>query len=184
MDEAGLEAVVEAGAAMCPTFTFLANLADHGDAVGAGVGMTDIFRGEIEATGEMMRRAFDAGVPLLCGSESGFALTPYGHWHAREMEVFVDVLGLTPLAGHHLRARPTGRSPCAGRARSASWPRGASPTCWWSTVTPSADVTVLGDRRNLTAVISRGRPVDLDRALARAGPAARRARGRLGRGRC
>ncbi len=30
MDEAGLEAVVEAGAAICPTFTFLANLADHG----------------------------------------------------------------------------------------------------------------------------------------------------------
>ena len=84
MDEAALEAVLEAGSALCPTFTFLANLCDHGARVGAATGMVDIFRGEIEATAAMMRRAFDAGVPLLCGSESGFVLTPYGHWHARE----------------------------------------------------------------------------------------------------
>ena len=36
MDEEGLEAIVERGIAICPTFTFLANLADHGERVGAG----------------------------------------------------------------------------------------------------------------------------------------------------
>jgi imidazolonepropionase-like amidohydrolase len=30
---------------------------------------------------------------MLVGSESGFALIPYGHWHAREMETFVKYLG-------------------------------------------------------------------------------------------
>jgi imidazolonepropionase-like amidohydrolase len=45
----------------------------------------------------MLRRAFDAGVPLLCGTESGFSITPYGEWHYRELEVFVRDLGLTPL---------------------------------------------------------------------------------------
>jgi len=83
MDEPGLEAVVESGVTLCPTFTFLANLADHGAKVGASPGMEDIFRGEIAATAKMMRRAYDAGVRMVCGSESGFALTPYGHWHAR-----------------------------------------------------------------------------------------------------
>ena len=45
----------------------------------------------------MLKRAFDAGVPLLCGTESGFSITPYGDWHYRELEVFVKDLGLTSL---------------------------------------------------------------------------------------
>ncbi len=161
MDEAGLEAVVEAGAALCPTFTFLANLADHGKAVGAGEGMTDIFRGEIEATGEMMRRAFDAGVPILCGSESGFALTPYGHWHAREMEVFVDALDLSPLEA----------ITCATANGAIAMRRtdiGQVVEGWVADLLvvdgdPSTDVTILADRSKLSAVISRGRSVELDR---------------------
>ena len=169
MDEAGLEAVVEAGAAICPTFTFLANLADHGAAVGAGVGMTDIFRGEIEATGTMMRRAHDEGVPILCGSESGFALTPYGHWHAREMEVFVDALDLTPLQaitcatanGAIAMRRPGGIGVVAP---------GAAADLLVVDGDPSTDVTILADRRKLEAVISRGRPVDLDRPWPERGP--------------
>ena len=63
----------------------------------------------------MLRTAYDAGVPVLCGSESGFALTPYGHWHAREMEVLVEAMGLTPARGDPLRHRQRGHAPCAGR---------------------------------------------------------------------
>ena len=85
--------MVSAGSAVAPTFTFLANLIDHGDAVGAMTTQVDLFRGEIQATAEMLRTAYDAGVPILCGSESGFSITPYGHWHAREMAVLVDALG-------------------------------------------------------------------------------------------
>ena len=162
MDEPALDAVVEAGAAVCPTFTFLANLADHGPTVGAGVGMRDIFRGEIEATAAIMRKAYDLGVPLLCGSESGFALTPYGHWHARELEVFVRDLQLTPLeaitcatANNALAMRLEGRLGTieTGRLADVVVVDGD----------PSADVTVLQDRSNLRHVISRGVPVDLDR---------------------
>lgn len=162
MDEAGLEAVVDAGAALCPTFTFLANLADHGDAVGAGAGMGDIFRGEIEATGEMMRRAFDAGVPLLCGSESGFALTPYGHWHAREMEVFVDVLDLTPLEAITC-ATANGAIAMRRSGELGVVAEGCAADLLVVDGDPSQDVTVLADRRNLRAVISRGERVDIDR---------------------
>ena len=169
MDEAGLEAVVEAGSALCPTFTFLANLADYGTAVGAGEGMQDIFRGEIEATGQMMRRAFDAGAPLLCGSESGFVLTPYGHWHAREMEVFVDVLGLTPL-----EAITCATANGAIAMRRPDEIGVVAPGCVADLLVvdgdPSLDVTVLADRRNLRAVISRGQPVDLDAPWPERGP--------------
>jgi len=97
ISEDTVQLLVDHGTPVCPTFTFLANLADYGAAVGAGIGQEDLFRGEIRATAKMMRAAYDAGVPMLCGSESGFSLTPYGHWHGREMEVFVNELGLTPL---------------------------------------------------------------------------------------
>jgi len=160
MDDEGLEAIVEAGSALCPTFTFLANLADYGERVGAGVGMQDIFRGEIKATAAMMRKAYDEGVPLLCGSESGFALTPYGHWHAREMEVFVDELGLTPIEAITCATK---NNAIAMRMEDEL---GVIAEGYRADVLvvdgdPGADVTVLQDRSSLRAVIARGEPVDL-----------------------
>ena len=56
-----------------------------------------LFQKEIETSSLMLKRAYDAGVPMLCGSESGFSITPMGHWHGREIEVLVKHLGLTPL---------------------------------------------------------------------------------------
>jgi imidazolonepropionase-like amidohydrolase len=37
------------------------------------------------------------GVPLLVGTDTGFSTTPYGEWHAREMELFVRYLGYSPM---------------------------------------------------------------------------------------
>jgi imidazolonepropionase-like amidohydrolase len=159
IDDGALEAVVASGAAICPTFTFLANLADHGPQVGAG-GMTDVFRGEIKATAAMMRQAYDAGVPLLCGSESGFALTPYGHWHAREMEVFVNELGLSPLEAitcatknNAIAMRMSGELGVVAE--------GCRADLLVVDGDPSSDVRVLQDRTRLRAVVSRGNTVDL-----------------------
>lgn len=162
LDEAGLEAVVERGAAICPTFTFLANLADFGGAVGASPGMEDIFRGEIAATGAMVRRAFDAGVPILCGSESGFALTPYGHWHGREMEVLVEAVGLTPLEAITCATRNNAIAMrAAGELGTIEVGRAADVIVVDGD--PIADIRVLNDRTRMRAVISRGVPVELDR---------------------
>ena len=33
---------------------------------------------------------------MLTGTDSGFAVTPYGEWHALELEIFVRDLGFTP----------------------------------------------------------------------------------------
>jgi len=162
MDDEGLEAIIEHGAAICPTFTFLANLADYGDKVGAGAGMQDIFRGEIKATAAMMRRAHDQGVPILCGSESGFALTPYGHWHAREMEVFVTELGLSPVEAIMCATKHNAiamRMPDELGVVAA----GARADVLVVEGDVANDVTVLQDRSNLRAVICRGEAVDLGR---------------------
>jgi imidazolonepropionase-like amidohydrolase len=162
VDDEALQAVIDAGSALCPTFTFLANLADYGAKVGAGLGMTDVFKGEIKATAAMMRAAFDAGVPLLCGSESGFALTPYGHWHARELEVFVEELGLTPLEAITCATKNNALALCLHGKVGVVAP-GMLADVLVVDGDPSRDVRVLQDRTRLKAVISRGRSVDLSR---------------------
>ncbi|MGI9592191.1 MAG: amidohydrolase family protein [Myxococcota bacterium] len=160
MDEAALEAVVEADTALCPTLTFQANLADHGSKVGAAPELQEIFRQEISGSAEMLRRAHAEGVPLLCGSESGFSLTPYGHWHAREMEIFVEHLGLSSLEAIRCATAEGARALKlegdvgvleAGRLADVITVDGD----------PVADVRVLGDRRRLRHVFRGGRPVDL-----------------------
>lgn len=163
LDDAALEAVVAAGSAIAPTFTFLANLADHGHKVGAGTTQVDIFRGEIEATAAMIRTAHEAGVPILAGSESGFALTPYGHWHARELEVLVEAVGLSPLEAVRCGTANGARALRMEPGSIGVVAVGAAADLLVVDGDPSVDVTVLADRTNLRAVISRGRPVDLDR---------------------
>ena len=34
---------------------------------------------------------------LLAGTDTGFAITPYGEWHAREMDLLATYAGLSPL---------------------------------------------------------------------------------------
>ena len=33
---------------------------------------------------------------MMTGTDTGFAVTPYGEWHAMELEIFVRDLGFTP----------------------------------------------------------------------------------------
>lgn len=163
IDESALQAVIDAGCAIAPTFTFLANLADYGAKVGAGSAQVDMFRGEIAATANMLRTAHTEGVKLLCGSESGFSLTPYGHWHAREAELFVSEIGLSPLEAIS----------CATRNGAIALRRDLDTIGVITTDAaadlivveedPVANIAVLGDRTKLRHVISRGQSVDLAR---------------------
>ena len=97
MDDEALKAVTDRKVPLVPTFTFQANLADFGAAIGSDETLREVFRAEITESVDTLRTAFDAGVPLLTGSESGFSLTPYGDWHYRELQVLVEELGMTPL---------------------------------------------------------------------------------------
>jgi imidazolonepropionase-like amidohydrolase len=97
MDEEALEAVIERKVPIVPTLTFQAVLADHGDKIGSSPFLQDLFAKEIEGSCKQLRRAYDAGVPILCGTESGFSMTPYGEWHWRELQVLVENMGLSPM---------------------------------------------------------------------------------------
>jgi imidazolonepropionase-like amidohydrolase len=169
MDETALEALVTHKVPVMPVFTFQANLADYGAAIGADPTVREMFRREIADSAAMLRRAYDAGVPLLCGSESGFSITPYGDWHYRELEVFVRELGLTPLQAIQCATQAN-----AFALRLAGEVGEVAPGKLADVIVmdgdPAHDITVLGDRTRLRHVLRGGREIDLQPAAPRRDP--------------
>jgi len=160
LGDASLEAIIDKKVPVGPVFTFLANLSEFGHKAGATSSAKSIFAGELENTGAKLRQAYDAGVKLLCGSESGFSMTPYGHWHAREMEVFVKHLGMTPL-----QAITCGTKDNAV-ALDQDGETGCIATGYRADVLvldgdPSKDISLLGDKSLFRHLFCRGKSVDL-----------------------
>lgn len=169
MDEAALEAVVAAKVPIVPTFTFQANLADFGAEVGASESVRKLFQKEIEESAVMLRRAYDAGVPLLCGTESGFSLTPYGDWHYRELEVFVRYLGFTPLDA--IRAATSANARSIGLdGRTGAVEPGRLADLIVVEGDPSRDVTLLGEPDRILQVILGGREMRIPEPAPRSDP--------------
>jgi imidazolonepropionase-like amidohydrolase len=80
---------------LVPTLLLLANGADWGHLAGVEQHLRDIIRYGLDATAETLHRARAAGVKLLMGTDSGFAITPYGEFHARELELLMIYAGLS-----------------------------------------------------------------------------------------
>jgi imidazolonepropionase-like amidohydrolase len=100
IDDEGIEACLKNDITITPTLTLLVNIiaASQGTAGASG---GSAFQREVDAAATNLPRAYRAGVPLVAGSESGWSPVPYGQWHAREMQIFVELLGMTPLEAIH-----------------------------------------------------------------------------------
>jgi imidazolonepropionase-like amidohydrolase len=93
MDAATLERLVERDIPLVPAMTLLVNSLEAGEGMPSAA--ADGIRRELDAAVAILSKAAADGATLIAGSESGFAMTPYGQWHTRELELFVDLLGLT-----------------------------------------------------------------------------------------
>lgn len=160
MDEPTLDVVAEHKVPIVPTFTFQANLADYGDRINADPGLREIFRKEIEDSAAMIRAAYDAGVPVLCGSESGFSLTPYGEWHYRELEVMVRDIGFSPLQAITAATAACGEHG-GFNGENGVVQEGKLADFILVDGDPSSDVTVLGERERIRAVYVGGESMDI-----------------------
>ncbi len=98
LDDECIDALLQSGSAIGPTLTFPRNIVDFTRPTEPAwlKGRIGDVQREYETACENLRRAHQAGIPMMTGSDSGFAVTPYGEWHARELEIFVDDLGFTP----------------------------------------------------------------------------------------
>jgi imidazolonepropionase-like amidohydrolase len=159
MDEEGLEIMIERNVPLVPTFTFQANLIDYAEKMEASTDYKEIFEKEIQDNVPIFTKAYEAGVPFICGSESGFSVTPYGDWHYKELEVFVEKLGLTPLEA----------ITCATKNAASAMKRddigliaeGKIADLLVVDGDPTKDVTILGNKNLIKHVFLNGKDIDL-----------------------
>lgn len=160
MDARTTDLVIERRIPVCPAFTFQANLVDYGHRMGTDASLVDLFAREITDSAESMRRLHAAGVPLLCGSESGFSMVPYGHWHYREMEVFMRYYGLTSLQAIHC-ATGAGAFALKMSGQTGVVAPGMKADLLVVDGDPSRDVAILGEPGRIRQVFVDGRSMDL-----------------------
>lgn len=164
MDDACIEALLEAGSVLAPTMTFPQNTVDfcqpHDPAISTGYAA--YCARTLELGAPVLKRAKAAGVPFACGSDSGFAVTPYGEWHARELELLVRHLDFTPaealFAATHVGARLMPRGETLGTLEP-----GKQADLLVLDGSPLDDIRILQDRARLQAVYKAGEPVRLQR---------------------
>jgi imidazolonepropionase-like amidohydrolase len=97
---------------------------------------------------------------LLTGTDTGFAVTPYGEWNARELELFVEDLGFTPAAA--LRAATEVNAGfMTGGDRIGTLEPGRAADFIVLDASPLADIRVLQEKSRLHAVYIAGKEVRL-----------------------
>jgi len=161
MDAEGLELVVKNRCSVMPTISLIANNIDFTQPTDACYpSFPDAHKRELEAAIKSLGEARRANVPFMVGTDSGFAVTPYGEWHARELEHYVKYLGFTPAEA--LRCTTAGNTRLMkegnkiGRLESG---------CFADLVVvdgnPLQDISVLQDRSRFKAIFKSGELVKL-----------------------
>jgi imidazolonepropionase-like amidohydrolase len=160
MREADLGMLRDSRIAVCPTLTYTSNIVEWGADVGVDPNYIETKKRELDALVNIHSRALRLGIPMLVGSESGFSITPYGEWHAHELKLMVDLLGMTP---HQAIVAST-----AGNARMFGWDDvgtlepGRRADILVVDGDPLQDITVLSKREAIVAVLKDGRPAALE----------------------
>jgi len=103
-------------------------------------------------------RAHKAGIPLMAGSEAGFSVTPYGQWHARELELMVKLLGLSPMEAIVAGTRTNAEVLGWGKETGTLEP-GRLADILVVAGDPLADISLLGKPEHIQAVFKAGIPV-------------------------
>jgi imidazolonepropionase-like amidohydrolase len=170
IDAEGIAAAKDNGCSICPSLMLLVNnIAFAGPADPSASWWPDIQRQEFAAARVNLGKAYEAGIPFLTGSESGFAVTPYGEWAAGELEVMVRDLGLP--AGEVLRMATAGNRALLrdGDAHDTIAP-GKRADFVVVDGDPLADIACLQERRTIAQVWMDGAPVALPNQLPAAIP--------------
>ena len=151
--------VRDLGVPLCPTVTFAQNIVDYGAECGSEPGHSDFRKREIAGLVETYRRAYAAGIPIMAGSETGFSMSPYGEWHAREIELLVSLFGLSPMDAILAMTR--------NNANAVGWEKDVGTLqvgCFGDILlidgNPLEDVRILQDPKKIAAIFKGGAEVD------------------------
>ena len=156
MDPETLEVVLEKQIPLLPAMTLLVNsleAPDHRPFV------ADAMKRELDAAVSILSKAHAAGATLIAGSETGFAMTPYGEWHTREMELFVSHLGMTDMEALLCMTRNAALAAPRDREMVGTLRPGKFADLLVVDGNPDTDVRILGDRARLVTIVKGGEEV-------------------------
>lgn len=145
---------------LVPTLLLLANQADYGHLVGVPARAEDGCRRMLETTAETLHRAHAAGVTMVVGTDTGFATTPYGEWHARELQLLMEYAGLSAMEA--IQAATTNAAPMLNLAGQIGEIRpGYLADLLVLSADPISDIKVLQDPANIEVIIQNGEVIDV-----------------------
>ncbi len=151
--------VRDSGVPLCPTVTFAQNIVDFGLECGSEPGHADFRKREIAGLVKTYTRAYEAGIPIMAGSETGFSMSPYGEWHAREIELLQSLFGLSAMDAILAMTR--------NNARAIGWAEdvGTLQVGRYGDIllvegNPLADVRILQDPKKIALILKGGEEVD------------------------
>jgi imidazolonepropionase-like amidohydrolase len=158
MDQPQADRLAASGIPCCPALTFTANVAEWGHIAGCSVSRIDRFKRDLDKAITNLSYAWRNGVKMMCGTDSGFAVTPYGEWHARELELFVTLLGMSPLEAITCGTRNAAFT--VDDANLGALQKGRYADVLVVDGDPLADIRILQDRTRLSAIFLGGRAID------------------------
>jgi imidazolonepropionase-like amidohydrolase len=94
LDDEGLDAVLEHNVAICPTLANYTAFANKGLEAGIPPAWVAEHRKTHERHIESIRKAYEAGVTIICGSDAGSVSFPHGE-NLEEICVYVELIGMT-----------------------------------------------------------------------------------------
>jgi imidazolonepropionase-like amidohydrolase len=162
LDDECIAAMKKSGSMLCPTLTQPKNVIEftqpHEPA--GQKGRPDATARRYQLGCANLKKAKKAGIPFLTGTDTGFAVTPYGEWHARELELFVDDLGFSKAGALRAATEVNARFMSQGDEIGAlETGRLADFVAWDGS--PLADIAILQDKRRLRGVYIAGREIKL-----------------------
>ena len=160
-DEAADE-IARNGCYVCPTLALLVNNVEFAQPADPSAGWwPDIQKRELDEAITSYEKLKRAGVKFLVGSEAGFAVTPYGEWNAKELEIMVNYAGVSPA-----RALRDATVTNAEVLRDGHELGGLLPGKWADMIAvdgdPLQDIGVLYRRDAIVSVMKAGVPVTFD----------------------
>lgn len=166
MSDDTIARLAESKTPLVPTLLLLANVADFGGLVGAPGPLHDGMARMLDKTADSLHRAHEAGVVFAMGTDSGFSVSPYGEWHARELELLMTYAGLSSLeaiaAGTRNGARMLDLEGEVGVVA-----EGMLADLIVVDGDPVKDIRVLQDRQRITTVVKGGRRIVFDEEAVR-----------------